>query len=200
MTECVSNDLYKSLGFCQGKPVLPGIRRRVYYQKKSNIAKWPKLPELDAEGATMEKIATYEGDFILAADKKWLSLDVLTAKSDVSSEAQGEKPSVTVLNKANLLHSGTDEAATGFCRMALNDDLVFLSQQRNGKFRVIGNEAFETTVKPSQTTGQGDTGESGTTLEVSVTDVCPAPFYAGKIETEDGTISGADGSAVTDEA
>ena len=69
MTECVSNDLYKSLGFCQGKPVLPGIRRRVYYQKKNNIAKWPKLPELDAEGATMEKIATYEGDFTLAADK-----------------------------------------------------------------------------------------------------------------------------------
>lgn len=200
MNECVSNDLYQSLGFCQGKPVLPGIRRRTFYQKKSNIVKWPKLPALDAEGTDMKKIATYEGDFNLASDKKWLALDVLTAKSDVTCETQGEKPSVTSVNKTNLLHSGTDEAVTGFCRMAMNDDLVFLVQQRNGKFRVIGNEAFETSVKPSQTTGQGDTGEAGTTLEVSVTDECPAPFYTGKIETEDGDISGADGSAITESA
>lgn len=197
MSECVSNDLYQSLGFCQGKTVLPGIRRRVYFQKKSNIAKWPKLPDLETDGTTMDKIAVYEGDFTLAADKKWLALDVLTAKSDVTSESQGEKPAVTMLNKTNLLHAGTDEAATGFCRMALNDDLVFLVQQRNGKFRVVGNEAFETSVKPSQNSGQGETGEAGTTLEVSVTDECPAPFYTGKIETEEGTISGADGSAVT---
>lgn len=198
MSECISNDLYQSLGFCQGKPVLPGIRRRTFFQKKSNIVKWPTLPELDADGADMKKIATYAGNFTLAADKKWLALDVLTAKSDVTCESQGEKPSVTSVNKANLLYSDTDEAATGFCRMAMNDDLVFLVQQRNGKFRVIGNEAFETSVKPSQTTGQGDTGEAGTTLEVSVTDVCPSPFYVGNIETADGTISGADGSTVED--
>jgi hypothetical protein len=104
---------------------------------------------------------------------------------------------VTALNKITLKHPGTDEEAAGFCRQAMADDLVFLVQQRNGKFRVIGSEQFESTTKPSQALGEGNTGEAGTTLEVEATDVCPAPFYPGNIETASGTISGENGSKVT---
>ena len=75
------------------------------------------------------------------------------------------------------------------------NDLVFLVQQRNGKFRVLGSQEFETLVKPTTALGQGVTGTAGTTLEIEATDVCPAPFYPGKIETEDGDIKGSDGSA-----
>ena len=31
-------------------------------------------------------------------------------------------------------------------------------------------------------------GDFGTTLDIEATDVCPAPYYMGEIETEDGTI------------
>lgn len=194
MANCDSLDLYKSLDFCEGQTVLPGIRKKVYFQKKSNIAEWPKLPAL-AEGADMGALATYTGNFTLAADKKWLSLKNMDSKSDVNCETQGEKPSVTHLNKASIFHPGTEEDAAGFCRQAAADDLVFLVQQRNGKFRVLGCEEFETTVKPATALGQGITGTAGTTLEIEAPDLCPAPFYPGKIETEDGDINGADGSA-----
>ena len=70
---------------------------------------------------------------------------------------------------------------------------MYLVQRRDGKFRVIGNEMFETDTKPKQDGGEGVTGEQGTSLEISVTDVCPAPYYPGKIETEDGDISGETG-------
>lgn len=197
---CESADLYNSLGWCKGKTVLPGIRTRVYFIKKSNIVKWPKLPETIAEGKTMGALATYTGNFELSADKTWNHLDVLTPESPVTSESQGDMPARSFLNKVTLKHAGVEEEATGFARQSNADDLVYLVQQRNGKFRVVGNEMFDTDTKPGQELGAGNTDKAGTTLSVEVTDVCPAPFYPGKIETEGGSISGVDGGAWTDPA
>ena len=174
--------------------MLTGIRPKVFFIKKSNIVAWPVLPNID-DAANMAAMATYVGNFTLAADKTWLTIDTLSAKSNVTSETQGEKPSVTTLNKATLKHPGTEAQAAGFCRQAMADDLVYLVQQRNGKFRVMGCEEFETDTKPSQALGEGVTGEAGTTIDIEATDLCPAPFYTGKIETEEGDISGADGKA-----
>lgn len=195
--KCENTSLYESLEWCDGRTTLPGIRQRVYFIPKSEIVKWPKLPSIK-EAKAMGELATYQEDFVLAADKKWRSLDALDAKSNVTSESQGEKPSRTSLNKSTLKHAGTDEEATGFARQANIDNLVYLVQQRNKKFRVIGSDEFDADTKASQALGEGYTGEAGTTLEIEATDVCPAPFYPGKIETEDGDISGADGSAWED--
>ena len=191
---CDTTGLYQSLEHCAGKTVLPGIRPKVFFIKKSNIVAWPVLPNID-DAANMAAMATYVGNFTLAADKTWLTIDTLSAKSNVTSETQGEKPSVTTLNKATLKHPGTEAQAAGFCRQAMADDLVYLVQQRNGKFRVMGCEEFETDTKPSQALGEGVTGEAGTTIDIEATDLCPAPFYTVKIETEEGDISGADGKA-----
>ena len=196
-TDCTTADIYQSLNWCDGQTVLPGIRPKVFFQKKSNIAAWPKLPKLE-EAKSMGELATYKGNFTMAAEKKWLTINSLSAKSNVTTEVQGERPSTTSLNKCTIKHPGPEEDAAGFCRQAMADDLVYLVQQRNGKFRVMGCEEFETVTKPAQALGEGVTGEAGTTLEIEATDVCPAPFYPGKIETEDGDISGADGSAWSD--
>ena len=194
---CETSSLYQSLEHCAGKTVLPGVRPKVYYTKKAHIVSWPVLPDIN-DATSMAAMATYVGNFTLAADKKWLTIDTLSAKSNVTSETQGEKPSVTILNKASLKHPGTEAEAAGFCRQAMADDLVYLVQQRNGKFRVMGCEEFETDTNPSQALGEGVTGEAGTTIEIEATDLCPAPFYVGKIETEDGDISGVDGKAWVD--
>ena len=194
--DCTSKGMYESLAWCPGQTSTPGIRRKVYFIPKSWIAKWPTLPAIDGVVEDMGKLATLEGDFVLAADKKWQYIELLTTKSSINSETQGEKPSPTFLNKATLVHAGTDEEAPGFARQANVDELIFLCQQRNGKFRVVGSEAFDSSVTISQTSGEGDTGTAGTTLEAQCTDICPSPFYTGKIETVDGDISGADGSAI----
>lgn len=193
--DCTSKGMYESLSWCPGQTSTPGIRRKVFFIPKSWIEKWPVLPAIDG-AESMAALATYDGDFVLAADKKWQYIELLTTKSSISAESQGEVPSKTILNKATLVHAGTDEEASGFCRQANIDELIFLCQQKNGKFRVIGSEAFDPSVTISQTSGEGDTGTAGTTLEAQCTDVCPAPFYMGKIETEDGDISGANGSAI----
>lgn len=192
-TTCGNNGLYESLEWCPGQTVLPGIKSRVYAAPKAWITTWPKLPAI--KGAeNMAALATYEGDFVLAADKKWQRIEAFTKKSSISSESQGEDPSKTFLNKLNLLYPGTDAAATGFCRQANIDQLIYAVPQRDGQYRIVGSEYFDTNTKPSQNSGEGDTGTGGTTLEVEATDICPSPFYTGILDTVDGKISGADGS------
>lgn len=193
---CTTQSLYEGLDWCQGTPVLPGIRGKVYYLPKKDIVKWPTLPTVTgASTQHMANLATYDGNFELAADKVWLNLDVVDKSSNISSEAQGEQPCITSLNKATFLHPGTKEQITGFVRQANCDDLVYIVFEKDGKARVIGNEMYQTVTKASQASGSQPTDEAGTTIEVEVTDVCPAPFYPGDIVTADGVISGADGSA-----
>lgn len=195
MSQCNQQSLYEGLDWCQGQPVLPGIRGKVYYIPKKDIVKWPTLPGVTGENTQhMANLATYDGNFTLAADKVWLNLDVVDKSSNISSEAQGEQPCITSLNKATFLHPGTKEQITGFVRQANCDDLVYIVFEKDGKARVIGNEMYQTVTKASQASGSQPTDEAGTTIEVEVTDVCPAPFYPGDIVTADGTISGEDGS------
>ena len=193
MSECTINNIYDDLSFCKGKTVLPGLRPKAYYIPKEQIVKFPTLPEVDAEGATMESIATYSGDFVFQADAVAKRIDILSPASNITSASQGEKPSKTFANSATLKYAGNNEKAVGFCRLANTDDFVYFIQQRDGKFRVLGNEAYETNTNPSQDSGMAETDASGTTLEITVTDVCPAPFYSGKLLTSDGTLDCATG-------
>ena len=190
-TNCTNAALYESLEFCKGKVVLPGIRTRIYFISKRDIVKWPKLPETAAEN--MAKLATYDGSFTLAGDKKWKFIDLVNNKGKIESESQGDHPARTFINKISIAHPETNEAASGFAREVNADDMVYLVQVRNGKFRVIGSEAFPTDSKPKQDTGEGVTGDFGTTVDVEATDVCPAPYYVGTIETDEGTIDAATG-------
>ena len=101
--------LQKSLGWCQGTPELPGVRRRIYYTSKGDIAQWPTLPR-DENGRVTA--ATYTGSFTLKADAKWKYIDILPEKSQLTSEAQGELPSQTQLNKLTAVHPGVGAEAS----------------------------------------------------------------------------------------
>ena len=184
-------NLQKSLGWCEGTPVLPGIRRRLYYIAKSMIVKWPTLKK-DENGRTTTAI--YESNFTLAADASWKHIDILPSKSQVQSEAQGEKPSQTQLNTLTAVHPGVGDEATAAAAYMNNCDNVFLVQDMTGKFRVVGCEMYDTDTTVAQDLGQGATGTASTTITCKATDVVPAPFYPGEIVTEDGVIMG-DGSA-----
>ena len=55
---------------------------------------------------------------------------------------------------------------------------------------------FSTNVKPTQESGAKETDASGTTLNIEVSDVAPAPFYKGLIPTDDGDIDASTGELV----
>lgn len=198
--DCATNNaLYNSLNWCAGTKTLPGFRPRCYFIPVADIASWPKLKPAK-EATKMTELSTYQGNFTLAADKKWQYIDTDDIRNNGSSESQGEQGGKTFVDTATLVFAAADAAASALAAQMLNDKLVFLVQERSGAFRVIGSEAFGgATVAPSLAVGEGQTGQVGTTFTVTATTEVPMPYYQGTIETEDGDISGADGSAVAEE-
>ncbi len=182
-TKCTS--IQKSLGWCQGTPELPGVKRRIYYLAKSLIVAFPQLPR-DELGRPISAIL--DGSFTLAADSKWRYIDILPDKSQLTSEAQGELPSQTQLNKLVAVHPGVGAEASAAAAYINNTDNVFVVEDMKGNYRVLGNDKWSTKATVAQDLGQGATGTTSTTINVEATDEVPAPFYIGTLETEDGDI------------
>lgn len=186
MAECVGLKP-QSLDWCEGAVNLPGIRRDVYFIAKRDVLLFPTRKTEYVTG--MGEIATLTGNFTLASEGVapavtsafWKKLSVIVDKSPVTSASQGTRPSKSFLNSATFVHPGVEEDAAAFCALANNDDYLYLVQTKNGKYRLIGNEMYQTETNPSQNLGSEATSEMGTTIEVSVTDSIPAPFYTGEI-------------------
>lgn len=196
---CTQKDLYKSVRRCPGVRITPGIRPKFLAILKSQILTWPKLPDTAEETDTdMSGLATYKGNFALVADAKWHTVDLVSLKSSISTETQGEAPSATFLNKAEYIVGGMDADITGFGRQVINDEMIYAQQMPDGRFRILGCEMFAPKSTFAQSSGASATDSVTSTLSVEATDVCPAPFYVGKLETDEGDISGLDGAAWTD--
>ena len=177
--------IQQSLAWCQGTAELPGVKRRIYYLAKSEIVAWPTLPR-DAHGRPTS--AVLSGSFTLKADKSFKYIDILPDKSQLTSEAQGELPSQTQLNKLTAVHPGVGAEASAAAAYINNTDSVFLVEDMRGNWRVVGCDKWQTKATVAQDLGQGPTGTTATTISVEATDEVPAPFYQGTIETEDGDI------------
>ena len=171
-----------------GKPELPGIRKRIYYISKDQIAEWPTYIR-DYYNRRAKK-AAYRGDFVLVADAKWKYIDIIPEKSQLTSEPQGELPSQTQLNKLVAVFPGVSPEASAAACYLNNSDNVFLVEDMKGFFRVVGCRKWFTKTTVSQDNGQGPTGNTSTTINVEAPDEVPSPFYMGNIETEFGDVQG----------
>lgn len=181
-----------SLEWCEGQTNLPGLRKKVFFTPKSNIVKWPTRPTALTAGQTMGKLATYVGNFEMAAEKVWQSMDITVDRSPATAEVQGSKPSKTYLNQAVLVVPNVDAESAGLSQIAANSDFVYLVQDKPGRYRVIGNEMYPTNTDVVMALGGAATDEMGTTITASCTDICHMPFYEGEIETADGIINPSD--------
>lgn len=183
--------IQKSLGWCQGTPELPGVKRRIYFIAKSFIVGFPQLPRDELDRSTS---AVLVGDFVLMADATWKYIDILPDKSQLTSEAQGELPSQTQLNKLVAVHPGVGSEASAAAAYINNTDNVFIVEDMKGNYRVLGNDKWTTKATVAQDLGQGATGTTSTTINVEATDEVPAPFYVSTLETEDGDIDCSNGA------
>jgi len=178
---CDTKSLYESVEACPGKKTMPGIRRRLYFVPKSSIVKYPTLPNPGDENITMAALAQLKGDFTLGAGEYFRFIDLKDEASNVTYTSEGEDGSKVYNNQANAIVTGMEDAIKGFARQAHDDDLLYIYQDRSGKFCVLGNEAFKTHTTPNGDTGAEATGTISSTFAIQVYDECPVPTYVGKI-------------------
>ena len=179
---CTTKSLYQSIESCPGSKNNPGIRRRLYYAPKSWIAAFPKLPDTDDDKIEdMSAIAQLVGDFTLAADKFFNFIDLKDEASNVTFETVGEIGTQIFNNQANAIVVGMPDKVKAFARQVINDDLVYVYQDKAGKFCVIGNEMYHTDTKASGDTSAEPTGACSSTFAIQCYDVCPVPTYTGKL-------------------
>ena len=145
MADCLS--IQKSLAWCQGRPELPGVKRRVYYISKSDILQWPTLPH-DANGRLTG--TAYSGNFVLRSDSTWKFIDIIPDKSQLTSDPQGEYPSQTQLNKLVAVHPAVDAEGSAAAAYLNNNDNVFLVEDMRGAFRVVGSDKWLTKTTVNQ--------------------------------------------------
>ena len=192
MTKCTSaNSIYGDICFSPGKKSLPGVRGYVYGIAKRDIMTWPTIGTEAPK--TLADVAKYAGNFVLATDKKWHKIGLIPNESELQVESQGSFGSKTFKVTGSAVIPGTEEEVSGYIAQANNDEMVYLFIQRNGKARMVGSEAFTPELSLSQATGKATTDANSTTISAVADDEYPAPFCPGKIETEDGDISGATG-------
>lgn len=187
--------IQKSLNWCEGTPEPAGIRRKAFYISAGDVVKPPQIP-VDELGRPTS--ATLTGDWVLDADATFKSIEFLPEKSTFTSEAQGEYPSQTQLDKLTLVHPGVGPEATAACAYINNTHCYFIFQDMKGRWRVCGNKDYPMSNSVAQDLGQGATGTTSTTITANHTNLVAAPFFSGKIITEDGDIML--GAATTAEA
>lgn len=178
---CTTKSIYNSFEACPGVKNLPGVRRRLYFIPKRSIVVWPKLPELGGDATDMAALAKLVGDFTLAEGEYWKFLDLKDEASNVTSETVGEDGSKLINNIVNAVAAGSKADLAGFARQAINDDIVYVYQEREGSFRVIGNEMFSTHTNSSSDSGTAATDAKTSTFAINCYDECAAPFYEGKL-------------------
>lgn len=183
--------IVKSMGWCQGKTVKPGIRRRMFLIAADQIFKWPTIKR-DTLGRVTSSVM--QGSFTLVEGAKWAKIEHLPAKAEFKSETQGEYPSQTFKVSGKFVHPGVGEEAADATASLLNTNAVGLVEDMDGRFRVIGSEDYDSVITSQRDNGQGPTGTAGTTVNMEASMEADAFFYEGEIVTEDGTINEAAGS------
>lgn len=178
---------FDNLDWVDGQSSVPGIFPNVYYIPKSQITEWPTI---SASPASSADEVTYVGNFTLASEAVWKTINCIDMKSQPTAEPQGEIRCKSFNTKLTVKSSLTEEKASAFCKLANNTDLVYLFRERDSKkYRVVGSEMFTTITTASLDVGSDPTGERGVSIEVSATDIIPFAFYAGEILTDDGDIN-----------
>ncbi len=180
--------ILNSMKWCPGRTVKPGIRRRAYAISADQILKWPTIQRDELGRVTSP---TLKGNFTLVEDAVWAVIEHIPNKAEFKSETQGEYPSQTFKVTASFVHPGVDDVAAAATAAFLNSNFVFIIEDMDGNFRVIGSEDYDTVVTSSRDNGQGPTGTAGTTISIEASMDVDAAFYIGEITTEDGTVQSA---------
>ena len=175
-----------SLDWCEGRPQYAGIRNRIYYLSRAYITNMPKIPIDDIGRPTGAQLS---GDFKVKEGVVFRYIDIVAERSQATSDAQGEYPSQSSLDKLTAVHPGVGADASAAAAYMHNTNNVVIFVDSEGRARVVGiEEMWPCKATVTMDFGQGPAGTASTTINVEGTNKVPWPEYVGILPTEEGDI------------
>lgn len=178
---------FADIDFTVGAVNPSGISGAVFFVPKADITAWPTIVDSLESATDVEDYSCYDGDFTLAAGKKWLKLYNTQGKGKLTWDYNGETDCKTVVNKASFSYPKLTKEARAFAKYASNGDFVFVAKH-DGKYYVIGSKDYRATVTPNGDTGDSAGSAKGIAIEIECPDVTPLPEYSGKLVLTGGTL------------
>lgn len=167
-----------------------GIRSVSFLTHKSYITAFPALA---TDPATSTADVTYEGNFTMDTDKKFVEIYTRKGSGKAYVTTGGPKDGKYFINKADIDYPDVDDDALALAKAIINSDLVMVVGTRVAnsstfKFVVLGSEMFAC----EAVTTDGDTGtidDDGKKFDFKfeAKDINPLPRYIGTIEVDGGT-------------
>lgn len=174
----------RNMDWSDGQTNASGIKSIAYAIRKSDIAKFPVLPE----GAVV-----YGGDLEPKEGAKFITIYTTQGKGKVAFEALGEKDCRLFNNKATLSYPDISDEAAMFATGTVNSNVIFIVPHyvAKGKIRyaVIGSEHMDTSIDVKGDSGDAPGSAKATTIELTAPDFVALPSYTGLIVTDEGTLN-----------
>lgn len=169
---------FEALEFQEGLNNMGGLRAIGYY---GFIADAETIPELPAAPATLEDAAVITENIVMKAGKTMYAMYGTAETAGLDGETQGERDSRSTKRTLKWFYPTTSKKALGFALKSLNRNCFFIVREHDGKYRLIGSQAFPAEVSANDSTGTAVTDRKGITLTITDSGFGPCPIYEGDI-------------------
>lgn len=113
-----------------------GITQKVFFGFHADVATWPTKP---VAPATPEANAVLTGDLVMKPGKRMFEMYITDDTGEFSIEPVGEIDGKSFVEHLTIFHPGLRQKMLGFINAAKNDNLVFIVQDAEGQFFLMGD-------------------------------------------------------------
>lgn len=177
-----------NLDFKNGSVNPSGIVPIAYRIRRDYISAFPTIVDTPDEETTVAQYASYAGDFVLVAAKKWEKIYSTQGKGKVFFEPVGETDSRMYMNKGTLSFPDLTDEARAYAKDAANGDYVYIIPTPNKRYHLLGSPDYRVTSSISGDSGDAPGSAKGLTIALECPDVTPLPRYAGALILSDGEL------------
>jgi hypothetical protein len=142
-----------------------GITQKVFFAYWADVDTFPTKP---TSPATLEANAALTGDIVMKAGKGFFDIYLTDDTGEFNIETVGEKDGKSFVQHLMLFHPGLGKKILGFMNAAKNENLVFIVEDNNGQFYLMGDESRPATFEASPDgagTGKETNARRGISME-----------------------------------
>jgi hypothetical protein len=134
-----------------------GIAMKVFYGLWKDVLTHPTVP---SNPATLEENGKLTGAVIMKPGKRMFQIDITDDTGELENEPVGPADGHSFIQHLRFFSPGLQAKMLGFMNATINEDLVFIAPDNNGRYFYLGSE-----LRPATFMGSPD--EKGTGKETA---------------------------------